>query len=345
MVSTPTSSPDPTARTSSAALSLLAAGILWGTGGLAGTLLAQSTGMSAIPVATCRLIAGGAIATIVLAMAGGMRGIPRDRAAVRQLVIVGGLLAFYQMSYFGSVALTSVSIATLTTIGSAPVFVVAFSAIRARALPSRREMVSIAIALAGLAMLTGSPTGDLTWLGILAGTGLALLSGAGFATLTLVNSQTGRRSDVVQAAPATALGLLIGGVLLLPIGLATGLWTLVERPFSVSVVAIVCYFGAIPTALAYGLFFRGARSAGPTLAAMAAVLEPLTATVLAVVILGEKFTLISGLGAGMLAAAVLLSYLPARRNRLVRTHDRQARLARCGQPATESAPENPTRSD
>ena len=42
-------------------LYLVTSGLLWGTGGLAGSLLGRVAGLSAIAVAACRLTAGGVL--------------------------------------------------------------------------------------------------------------------------------------------------------------------------------------------------------------------------------------------------------------------------------------------
>ena len=48
-------------RPSAGLLCLVTSGLLWGTGGLAGSLLGRVAGLSAIAVAACRLTAGGVL--------------------------------------------------------------------------------------------------------------------------------------------------------------------------------------------------------------------------------------------------------------------------------------------
>src|SRR5690242_5320046 len=100
---------------------LLLSGLLWGTGGLTGSLLRRATGLSPVAVAAYRLVAGGAVIVVLLLLAG--RRLPRGRAAWWRIAAVGGLAALFQASYFAAVALTSVSLATLVTIGASPVLV------------------------------------------------------------------------------------------------------------------------------------------------------------------------------------------------------------------------------
>ena len=59
--------------------------------------------------------------------------------------------------------------------------------------------------------------------------------------------------------------------------------------------------------MAYTLYFRGLRAAAASTAAMLTLLEPLTGTVLAAAVLGERLSPAGIAGALILAAAVLLS--------------------------------------
>src|SRR5688500_11674111 len=99
---------------------LVLAGVLWGTGGLLGSLLSERTGLSALAVAGYRLTGGGLVLVVLLAASGRW---PRGPAAWRRVAAVGALAAVFQAAYFTAVSLTSVSLATLVTIGSAPVIV------------------------------------------------------------------------------------------------------------------------------------------------------------------------------------------------------------------------------
>src|SRR5260370_3455777 len=102
-------------------LYLVMSGLLWGTGGLTGSLLGRATGLSAISVAAYRLTAGGALIVVFLTVTG--RRWPTGRPAWRRITVIGLLAALYQSCYFVAVSLTSVPLATLVTIGTAPVLV------------------------------------------------------------------------------------------------------------------------------------------------------------------------------------------------------------------------------
>ncbi|KFZ79359.1 membrane protein [Amycolatopsis sp. MJM2582] len=285
----------PTRARSSAALVL--AGVLWGTGGLAGSLLASRAGLHPLSVAAYRLLIGGVIATGYLWLTGGLRGLPRTPQARRRLLAVGGLFALFQTSYFASVSLSSVSVATMTTIGSAPVLLAVATVVKTRRLPGAWTAVSLAGSLAGLALLQWTPGQEVNVAGVL----FALLAAAGFAALTLV---TATRVEGLDPLPTTAFGCLIGGAALTP----AALWFGMAVPLQADVLALVVYFGVVPTALAYAAYFRGLESAHPVLAALSALLEPLTAALLSMAVLGERLGAVGWCGAVVLIAALAVAY-------------------------------------
>lgn len=286
------------------ASSLIVAGVLWGTGGLAGSLLVSYGDLHPVSVAAYRLLLGGLFAVVFLLATGALR-LPRAAAVARRLAVAGALLAFFQASYFAAVALTSVSLATMVTIGSVPVFVAAAGVFVDRRRPDPATLTSVVAAVAGLVLLTWAPTTGTESSALVAGTALALLAGAGFATLTLV---TKRQVDGLDSVHTAAFGCLIGGMLLLPVAVRFG----IAVPMRADTFAIALYLGAVPTALAYVAYFRGLRAAHPVLAALSALLEPLTAAVLAAVLLDDRLGLLGWCGAAMLVGAVAMSHLNSR---------------------------------
>ena len=280
----------PVRARSSAALVL--AGVLWGTGGLAGSLLGELAGLHPLAVAAYRLLVGGGVGTLFVVLKGGT--LPRTREAAKRLLAVGGLFALFQASYFAAVELSSVSIATMTTIGAAPV-VVTLAGMRK---PRGWTLVSVAGTLAGLVLLRWSPDQPAHLVGGLA---FALLAAAGFAALTML---TAKPVEGLEPLPTTAFGCLIGGVLLTPLAS----WSGMALPLHADVLAVACYLGAIPTALAYAAYLRGLADAHPVLGALSAVLEPLTAAVLSAVLFGERLGVTAWCGAAVLVGALAVGY-------------------------------------
>ncbi|HEX9356926.1 MAG TPA: DMT family transporter, partial [Streptosporangiaceae bacterium] len=70
---------------------------------------------------------------------------------------------------------------------------------------------------------------------------------------------------------------------------------------------LLAALGTGPTAVAYTLYFRGLRSAPAGTAALLSLLEPLTGTVLAALILGDRLGPAGITGAAILAVALVLA--------------------------------------
>nr|WP_245646128.1 EamA family transporter [Nocardiopsis trehalosi] len=277
---------------------LLAAGVLWGTGGIAGHLLQADAGLSAPAVAAYRLLVGGALIAAVAAATGRLRALRRPtRPVVRRLAVNAALHAVFQLLYFASLALVPVGLATLVKIGSVPVFVAAGICLAARRRPTPRLTAAVLPAVAGLALLSGFPAADAPADRLAAGLACALGAGLVFSVLTLVNRVPPAGLDPVANA---GLGLLGGGVLLAPFGLAAGM----AVPVAPEPLALLLFLGLVPTGLAYLLFFAGLRGASDAAAAVGSIAEPLTAALLSAALLGERMTAPGVAGAVLLVAAM-----------------------------------------
>jgi drug/metabolite transporter, DME family len=294
----------PTPTTGRGLAAVAAAGTLWGTGGITGTLLAHTTGLPSTAVATFRLGTGG---LLLLALAAATRRpVPRNRTAWLRILQIGLLSAVYQAAYFTAVTLTSVPLATLVTIGASPVLMLPARALTGHR-PDRALLTAVALAATGLVLLVGLPTG-LPAGHVAAATGLSVLSAAGFVTLTLLG---GRPVPDLAEDTSTGFGFTLGALLLTPLALATGGLTFTPTPTALGLLAAL---GAGPTALAYSLYFRGLRHTGAGTAAVLALLEPLTGTILAALLLHQNLTTTGLAGAALLTAALLLATRSRDRN-------------------------------
>jgi drug/metabolite transporter, DME family len=296
--------PTTPARRPSAAplLCLVAAGLLWGTGGLTGTLLGRSAGLSPLSVAAVRLLAGGGLIVAFRVVPG--RRWPSGRAAWARVAVTGLLAATFQAAYFSSVSLTSVSLATLVTIGATPVIVLVGELLLGRRRLDWSGVTRTVLALAGLGLLVGLPAGGYGADAVLESAGLALLAAAGFAVLTLAAAVPVPGLD---EETVTGLGFTLGGLVLLPLAVAAG-----GPAFRPTAAALGCLAALAvgPTALAYTLYFRGLRGAPASTGALLSLLEPLTATVLSVAFLGNRLSPTGIAGAVLLAAAIISTARP-----------------------------------
>lgn len=302
---------EPAVRAGDFALVMLGA-VLWGGGGLAGSALADSVGTGMPTVAAVRLLVGGSLLLVLLAALGRLgRSVAGQRAALgaaaRRVAVTGLLAAAYQSSYFLAVALTGVAPATIVALGASPVLVAAASAVLRRRAPGGRVLSAVGLALVGLVLLVGgsaqggSAAGEAGSGGTrLAGLLLALAAAAAFATMTLVN-----RRPVPGLGPLTLTGasFTLGGLVLCPVALvADGL----PHPAGAEPWLLALFLGAGPTAGAYAAYFAGLRTVPATSASLLALLEPLTATIGAAVLLGERVGPAGVAGGLAMAVAVVL---------------------------------------
>jgi DME family drug/metabolite transporter len=254
-------------------------------------------GLSAIAVAASRLTAGGVLIVGYLTVSG--RAWPSGREAWTRIIVIGLLAALYQSCYFIAVSLTSVPLATLVTIGAAPVIVLGAERVTGRP-GGRLAVVTTGLAVIGLGLLVGLPSG-FRETAVLASTGMALLAAAGFAAVTLTSS---RPVPGLDDLTMTGFGFTIGGLLLMPVAQLAG--GIAFRPGPAAIGLLVA-LGTGPTAVAYTLYFRGLRTAAASTAARLTLLEPLTGTILAALLLGERLSATGIAGAAIIGAAVILT--------------------------------------
>jgi DME family drug/metabolite transporter len=284
-------------RTGSGVGFLVVAGVLWGTGGLTGSLLARHTGLDPLAVAAYRLGGGGLLLVALMVLT--RRPLPRGRAAHRRIVALGGLAAVFQSSYFAAVALVGVSLATLLTIGASPLLVLVAEGVLGRRRVGPAALGTAALAVAGLGLLVGVPETGRHLTTLLAGGGFALLAAAGFGTMTLLQARPAAGLDDLAA---TGWAFTLGAALLAPVAaMHGGLRFAVDQQS----LGLVLTLAVGPTAIAYAAYFRGLRTAPAGTGALMALLEPLVGAVLAWLVLGDRLGPAGLAGAGLLVTALL----------------------------------------
>lgn len=312
-------------RTGSAAavLAAIGAAVLWGTTGTAQALGPDSSDPAAVGAARILL---GALVLILLSGSSWRRvAVPDPRCGPEAggagpaghtrrgflsrlprpaLVALGGLtVAAYQACFFLGVARTGVAVGTVLALGVAPL-ATGLLGLGLGERPSRRWMVATAGAIVGVVLLvTGSAPGGhgVDVLGVTA----ALGAGVSYAGYTIAARALLVRGE--RGLPVMASFFTLGALLLAPSLLLADLGWLATP----SGLFMVAWLGLVATGLSYVLFQHGlARLPAGTVATLS-LAEPLTATVLGVLVLREQ---LSGLTAAGIAVVVLsLSVVAVRR--------------------------------
>jgi DME family drug/metabolite transporter len=280
---------------------VLIAAILFGTTGTAQAL--GPDGSTPMTVGASRILIGGSILAAMALASGGFRG----RWPLGHVLLAGAGVAVYQLAFFQAVADTGVAVGAIVAIGSGPIFAGILERLLDGAWPGRTWLVATALATTGVAVLSLASATDASLSA--AGIGLALVSGLGYATYTIVAKRLLRLGHKPVAVMGASFGL--GAVLLLPV-LLLGDTAWLHTPDGL---ALALYLGVVPTALAYSLFARGLRSLDASEVTTLVLAEPLTATVLGVVVLDERVGAGGLVGAALILAGLAVLALPRPRLR------------------------------
>lgn len=280
------------------ALPILAAATLWGSVGTAQELGPPEAWPPA--VAAFRSIAGGALlVAVVLARQGWASLAAGARTAPAPLVLAGSAIAAFQWGYFTGIRLTGVAVGTLLAIGSAPVWAGVIETVR-HGRPGRRWIVATAVTVTGTALLIlggGDDPAGIDPFGVAA----SLSAGAAYALYTAASSRLVGRG--VTGSLAMALTFAISGLLLVP--------ALLPQPIdwvgTTDGLVMVAWLAVATTAVAYTLFAAGLRSVDAPTATTLTLAEPLTATLLAVAVIGERLPPIAVVGAVAVGAGLVLA--------------------------------------
>jgi drug/metabolite transporter, DME family len=285
-------------------LQVCAAGVLWGTGGVVVTLLHERDGLAAMTVSAWRM------ALAAVALVGFAVLTQRSRAVLATMrthpvlaVLVGCGTALYQGLYFVSVLLVGVSVATVVSLGLAPILAAVWEHVIARTPPATREVGVLAAALTGLVLISmtsghgSAAPGDAPGLGLI----LAVAAGATYAATTVLGHTLAQRVDSVALTTcATAAGAIALAPFLV-VAAVRGEAVMARSPASL---ALLAYLGIATMALSYGLLYAGLRTTSGSAATMATLIEPLSAALLAALLLGERLGWLALLGGALILAAV-----------------------------------------
>ncbi|MET9420294.1 MULTISPECIES: DMT family transporter [unclassified Streptomyces] len=283
---------------------LVFAGFAWGTAGAAASLVFAVSDLGPLALSFWRCVGGLLLLLPVLAMrARRRRGTarpaePRRRRVLRILATGIGLTVF-QSAYFAAVEATGLAVGTVVTLGAGPVLIAVGARLTMGERLGRGGILAVAGALAGLGVLVlGGEGAEVQSSGV----ALAVLSAAGYAAITLLTRWLGRDGGGGDSLSTTAWAFAIGSVGLLPMALGEGL--LPHTAEAARVLGLLVYVAAVPTALAYALYFAGAAVVRAATVSVIMLLEPVSAAVIAVTLLGERLTPATVAGTLLLLTAV-----------------------------------------
>lgn len=282
----------------------------WGTAGAVAAALYGRSGLGPLSLTFWRA-AGGFVLLLGVRLlrrrpapgGGAAPGRAQRTAAAYRVAATGAGLTVFQAAYFCAVRSTGLAVATVVTLGSGPVLIAVAARFTMGERLGRGGVLAVAGALGGLIVLVlGSGSGG-TGGGVRPeGVGLAVLSAAGYAAITVLTRWWGRRGVAGDPFGTSMWAFGICAALLLPAAAAEGLLPHAARLGRT--LLLLGYLAAVPTALAYGLYFAGAAVLRSATVSVVALIEPVSATVLAVALLGEHLAAATVLGTACLLGAV-----------------------------------------
>lgn len=285
-------------------LALIAlAAVSWGTTGAVTTVLVNRAGATPLVIGAVRMVVGAVLLTAAARLVRGTRAASRtDRA---RCVVAGVCNAGFQAAYFTSVTLSGIAITALVAICSAPILITLLAVLLLGERPSLRLALSLALGVGGTTLLVLGPRAiDGAPSGFGAGVGFALLAGLAYALYVVV-----AKAAVARTAPlpVAAWTFAAAAVVMAPALLQDGVRHQIELGWP-----WLLYLGAVTTAGAYAAYTVGLRHVPAAAAGVAALLEPLTATLLGVIVFGERLGVAGWVGAVLLLGALGLVVLPER---------------------------------
>jgi drug/metabolite transporter, DME family len=280
------------------------AGVLWGTGGLVVAVLHERTGLGAMTASAWRmLLAAGAVLMFALITSRWHSVVATFRTHPALTIAAGVGTAVYQGLYFVAVLMVGVSVSTVVSLGLAPILAAAWEHAALRTWPNLREVIVLTAALAGLFLVSlnaghvSVTPGGRPGLGLI----LAMVAGATYAATTVLGHSLATRVDAVALNTCATTAGAVALAPFLALAAATGAPIL---PIDGVSVALLLYLGVATMALAYGLLYVGLRTTTGSAATVATLLEPVSAALLAALLLGERLTWFTLLGGGLILAGV-----------------------------------------
>lgn len=274
---------------------LVAASLLWGTTGTAASFMTEAVSPIAIGAATMSV--GGALLFAISA---------RPAVAVfrlpdaRRWLLVGAIgVVLYPLAFYSSMHLAGVAVGNVVSLGSGPLFAAILEWRIERRPLTMRWMLGTTAAITGVALLVaggrgGEAAGESAPLGVV----LGLVAGASYALYTYASGRVIRLGHSSRATMGAVFGL--GAIPLAVVLVATGAPLLADS----SNLAIAGYLAVGPMFLAYVFFGRGLRSLRSSTVTVITLLEPVVATALAVVVVGERLGVAGWIGLALILLGV-----------------------------------------
>jgi DME family drug/metabolite transporter len=212
--------------------------------------------------------------------------------------VLGALgVVVYPLAFYSSMDLAGVAIGNVVSLGTGPVFAALLEWLFERLRPSPLWLGCTVVAVGGIVLLSlgGEATGAPA---LVPGVLLGLVAGLAYALYTYSSSRGIRAGHTPRGVMGGMFG--IGAIGLAPVLVVFGAPLLQ----SAQTAGIAAYLALGPMFVAYLLFGVGMRRLSSSTATTITLLEPFVATILAVLVVGERLDPVGWLGLALILAAV-----------------------------------------
>lgn len=288
-----------------AALAAIGAAALWGTTGTSQALGPEDTDPWAVGAGRVAL---GALVLVLLAWrtspsgsalrsGGGVLG----RWPAWALVAVGGItVATYQANFFLGVARAGVAVGTVVALGVAPLATGLLGLLLGESV-GRRWMMATAGAVLGVLLLVAGAGSDPVGRAGIDPVGVAAALGAGVSYAGYTIAARALLVRGVSGIRVMAGFFALAAVLLSPALLVSDLSWMATR----SGILMVLWLGLVATGLSYVLFQHGLKGLSASTVSTLSLAEPVTATLLGVVVLREQLSPLTAAGIVVVVLSLL----------------------------------------
>ncbi len=284
---------------------IVLAGVFWGSMGIFVRRL-TAMGFNPIQITSVRMTAAAAVFCLILLF--------RDRSGfhirAKDIPIFLGLglgsVLFFSCCYFTAITMMSLSTAAILLYTS-PIWIMLMSVLFFREKLTGKKVFALLLAFGGCVLVSGITGGDsLTPKGFLIGLG----SGIGYGLYSILGTVALRRYSPYAVTAWTFTISAVGSWFISRPGEILAITAASSSPAgTVLFFILTAVVTAVVPFLSYTL---GLRTVEASKAGILATVEPMVATLIGVTLFSEPLTLLSGIGVGMILAAVILLNLPER---------------------------------
>lgn len=278
---------------------IMCAGVFWGTMGIIGKVIYSTTNIGPISLALYRLFFAIPIFTFITVANRYKVSLTR-----REMILFACFgfcsLTVFEALYFTSFSYTSVQHAA-ALLYTAPAFVALLSWFFLKERLTSGKVLAVVLSVLGAFLVMGVVRGESLFASkTQIGDWLALASGLAYSSWYIFGKVLGKNRE---PAVTSLIGLSFGAIFLLPLTAGIEGIRVPNSPIAWGLLALV---GVIPTTVAYLFYLGGLKLIDATKASVFAIVEPLSAAVLAFVFFHETLSYDSFLGFFLIISSILL---------------------------------------